>query len=77
MADIECGWGPRHYRFTQTHSTEAPVLGQQGHTGGGAEGIELSGVRTRASFSQSEMLSETIIYFLSPPPTELAGGHHI
>lgn len=31
----------------------------------------------RAAFSQTEPLAQAIVPLLNPPPTELAGGHHV
>ena len=43
------------------------------------EGTELPGIRVwdgKASFSQTELLTKSIVPFLSPPRRELAGRHH-
>ena len=43
-------------------------------------GTEVPGIKARAggaAFSQTEVLAEAIVPFLSHNPTELAGGHHI
>ena len=54
------------------------------HRGGSFKGTpningrtEFSGFRAKArgaTFSQTEVLAEAIVLFLSPPPTEQAGG---
>ena len=44
------------------------------------EGTEVSGIRVRiggVAFSMTEVLAEAVVPLLSPPLTELAGGHRI